>query len=666
MSLGLPKAAASQVIADVGKWTTCSGSEWTVARLKEVKLIYLHKLAGTPYKPTSWIAVDSDGLPKGPMKVLFRHTSKRNLSKTLTMLNSYSAFVSSQFTEKQKEKFFSSLESDDETGMDSKLVPVLTGSQHPNTSPPTIIEYCTGSQRGPSFTGKTTKETDVIQMFLHGAMSNPVRSIVAEYEDIFGKVIPIDVFFNIEPHEGYGDDVNHTLGTISGIQEPGYKLRAVANPSRVLQAGLEPLKRELRSMLRRFPTDHTEDQMGAIPKIQSWLDQGRKVYSVDLSDATNLFPWPLQRDLLIDCCHDSMAPFIGIMDACATGPWKTSIRGYPEVVRFTRGQPLGLGPSFFSFAFAHNTLLQGICDKRGIEPRFCVLGDDVVIADSQLHKVYRKTLANLGCKISEAKTFKSSTMAEFAGCTILKDRFGKSFKWREISDHSFLDAARNLGKGSLSMFTSKQRRLMSILGPIPTSLGGAGWSDGRNLTDFLSSKLGEMSLQAFVAREGKEKTIIWRDLVYDCRRFLRTAMGYQTSNLTSLMKGDSWRQLKIYDFWDIKEPVRFDTWVYPHELVAQGLWSDKLREYGYYPIVQRVGDPRGTPLSLAEGILSQNSELLSAVKRRKSLDISDYLIPREDVDYSRPQSEVVSSNTEIQSLPECDTGSPFEEDEMEP
>jgi len=335
------------------------------------------------------------------------------------------------------------------------------------------------------------------------------------------------------------------------------------------------------------------------------LKSRRTVYSVDLSDATNLFPWPLQRELLKDTFpQPEFQKLIEIMDFAATGPWLSRLRGYPEIVRFTRGQPLGLGPSFFTFALAHNTLLQGICEMHGIEPRFLVLGDDVVIADSKLNRIYRATLRNLGCKVSESKTIESKVLAEFAGTIVMADRAGHGYKWRQMSDYSFIEAARNLGKSSLGMMNPEQRAVTNLLAPLPKWAGGIGWSDGRKISD-LSSPIYDYAVMHMVNRE-EQTPMLYRDLVSDAVDFIHSICYANPSGsdiveklfadivvrdnkivLSSLIRSS---RLNDVDFQPMPKFIIVDQGVTP--------------PHRYYPVAARVGDPRPSILPLIRTIAS--------------------------------------------------------------
>jgi hypothetical protein len=620
MALGLTKTESVQLSRTVGKWIEHSGIEWTVDHLKELKLLYLHKLAGTKFKSTHWIAKDPDGLPKGAIKAIFK-LSRKNLSRVLTALTGYSEFVSDSVTQKQEKKFFSSMCSTDTRGMNAKISSSFMGVSgvlgiRTLSEPLSILEYCTSpNKRAPYPNGKTGPETDVVSVLEHAMGSVSVRRIMEYSPDIFRKVIPFDVCQSLRPKPWSTDySLVDTLGFISGIQEPGYKLRAVANPSRVLQAVLEPLKNFVNEILLCLETDCTHDQQKAIPAVQEWLSERRTVYSVDLSDATNLFPWPLQREFLRDVTRilndrdrELAREYIDIMDKCATGPWLTRLRGQPEVVKFTRGQPLGLGPSFGTFALSHNFLLKGICDKHGIEPRFRVLGDDVIIADSSLHRIYRKSLDNLGCRVSLSKTFESKIMAEFAGTTILADRVGHGYKWRQMSDYSFIDAARNLGKPSLGMMNPFQREVTNLLSPLPKCIGGIGWSDGRKLSELVSPILDYAVM--YNVEKDPHQPMMYRDLVADTRA-LAQALSYSPSQskmfrVNIQMEGGD--KIAVSDLLRSHRLIGVDESVtLPSPLVTfDGCVPLDKR---YYPIVDRGGDPRPSMLPLVRAIASFSRE----------------------------------------------------------
>jgi hypothetical protein len=76
---GLSERISGQIVSNISKWISSSGLEWTVKRLKDIKSYYLQGLAGSPEDKAAWLAVDDEGLPKGPFKHIFRLKNPRGL-----------------------------------------------------------------------------------------------------------------------------------------------------------------------------------------------------------------------------------------------------------------------------------------------------------------------------------------------------------------------------------------------------------------------------------------------------------------------------------------------------------------------------------------------------------------------------------------------------------
>lgn len=78
---------------------------------------------------------------------------------------------------------------------------------------------------------------------------------------------------------------------------------------------------------------------------------------------------------------------------------------------------MGAYSSFGMLALTHHVLVQVSAIKAGISGRFidyCILGDDVVIANDSVAKEYSLLMENLGVDISENKSIISSMFTEFA------------------------------------------------------------------------------------------------------------------------------------------------------------------------------------------------------------------------------------------------------------
>jgi len=246
------------------------------------------------------------------------------------------------------------------------------------------------------------------------------------------------------------------VGKVSGIQESGYKLRAVANPHPILQWLMSPLKDLSFDFLRGLPNDCTfnqtrymedvraslrsnYDSLSTSPKSEKVQDIVHTYHSVDLSDATNSFPMNVQIrifrsiiDRLVPSDVDEKAnkllhQSLEMFKVVSRSEWEQSFdSSRPNDVRWTKGQPLGLGPSFALFSVAHHALLSGLQALHGGE--YFILGDDIVIRGDSLHAGYLSALDELGVNFSPEKSISSDTLVEFAGFVVTPFRYYRKGK----------------------------------------------------------------------------------------------------------------------------------------------------------------------------------------------------------------------------------------------
>lgn len=511
-SLGVPKQQADELIALFCRWVECSGPEWTVERMKALKLEYVTRLSGKPVLAPN-IKRNRDGYPFGVLSWLMKRTqSPRKVFQALNSFMIYSSLRSSQITVKQKEKFFGSMESKDRTGLDStmKIVPTYPGRYKLHRQRPFLLHCTSPSKSAPSCLGPSIRNDDAWGQLVTFSQSIPSTVALDLYPRVFEGVIPMTLTRKL-----IGTVTDHlfipqrlecvqSVGKISFIQEPGYKLRAVANPNAVWQAALDPLKNLILSDLKsNFPTDCTHNQFEGVLAICGWLKQGKTCYSVDLSDATNTMPRNLQMDALRrrydpDNKDQYLQDLISAFNFASKSEWYYRAEdGSYRTASFTRGQPLGLGPSFASFALAHNLILQGLCEKVGVRPldTFRVLGDDVVICDTNVNRLYRATLKNYGCTVSESKTITSDQVAEFAGMVITPKGPIPTYKWRTVVGSNFLQISKIIGPRARNLLTKQQRWIVDALAPVPESLGGFGWNPaGVPLRDRLATPVAQWLL----------------------------------------------------------------------------------------------------------------------------------------------------------------------------
>lgn len=507
---GVPRGICSRILDLFNMWNKCSGSEWTVSRIKSVKLDVLRKKAGLP-PVSSWVARSHRKLlfsgAFGSLECwMFKHPN--NFQKGVQLLQIYTSLISASVTAKQKHKFVSAVTSQPPNceALAKYHAIVDKGRQIAGLSRRVvswrfqrIIDMPASSEkRGPIVGNRTLPERQSVMesiLFLirtRGSFMHYLKyrffydQVLNELSPLLHKYVESDTCQRHLGDEWTGKTIPQlVVGQIGLIQEPGYKLRAVANPGRVFQAVLKPLQRFLLHLVNTLPWDCTHDQTLGIPKIQKALSQGRMVHSIDLSNATDFFPLSLQTGLLRSILCDGRNPsLVDLFDEISKSEWWMPGYGY---IQWQRGQPLGLNPSFPSFALTHGLLLLGLLDRK-YDDDFFVLGDDVVILDSTLKTKYLEALHELGCPVSMEKSLSSNSLAEFGGKLISKDAVIPQYKYRVVSDDSFIDIARIVGLKGLRLFNTRQKRVIKNISGVPEFLGGFGWNPkGLPLEDRLKT-----------------------------------------------------------------------------------------------------------------------------------------------------------------------------------
>jgi hypothetical protein len=239
-------------------------------------------------------------------------------------------------------------------------------------------------------------------------------------------------------------------GRIGLIQEPGGKLRSVANPHIVHQLALKPFGKALYKLARSLPWDCTHDQSLPNHTLQDHLSKRKMVHSVDLSSATDLFPLEIQILLMKSLFGNQQD--IDLTESLSRSSW--TFQG--SKIRWTKGQPLGLYPSFGMFTVTHGFLLWYLngCTH---DNQFFVVGDDVVILNDQLFRRYINILNEWKVPWSPDKSLSSDVLCEFAGKVITSKYVLSQMKWRQISDNNFKDICSLLGPRSRDLLRPRQR-----------------------------------------------------------------------------------------------------------------------------------------------------------------------------------------------------------------
>jgi hypothetical protein len=503
---GLSHSEAMQIVSEINRLLNINGPEWTISRLKTMKVAFIQQIANLDPEWT-WIKT-RNGLPVGPFRVMF------NLKKPHKVLNSlmvYSQLVSPKVTDKQWKKFHSSVikKRDNPINLFDDLTSLLDVRpiRSLRFSDERISRMLLSSVRSPSITDGKMKtgrydSSNRIKSANHLLARSYINTHLSQGQlpEWFTNKIR-DNWRSVESvHDGL--DSKGIVGRISFIQEPGYKLRAIANPLPIFQILLDPLKGSLLNLLRLIPNDFTHDQDSGVVFIQQMIKDDINLSSVDLSDATNHLPLSDQINVL-KYLYGSSVPMIDLFEQVSRSGWRVDGPHGEEVLHWGTGQPLGLGPSFPSFALYHHFIMRYVIsvvdddpdvltsflegfDKSGGEISrlsYAIVGDDIVM-DSKYTGFYISVIEKLGCEISYDKCLFGAFTAEFCSRIITKNKIFRAYKWKPVSDSSFIPMCKSFGPAILPLLRPRQRAIANYIGEIPDTLGGPiGWNpDGKCLS----------------------------------------------------------------------------------------------------------------------------------------------------------------------------------------
>nr|QXP49783.1 RNA-dependent RNA polymerase [araluen mito-like virus] len=196
---------------------------------------------------------------------------------------------------------------------------------------------------------------------------------------------------------------------LSSFSDKEGKTRTVGMFDYWSQTCLKPIHDMLCRILRGIPQDCTYNQNAFTEFL---LHNKQSVYhSLDLTNATDRMPIALQALIL--------EPLIGKE---RTQAWKGILTDLPFHVKgdaeiyYKTGQPMGAYSSWPIMALTHHFIVKLAGKRAGISNfvNYCILGDDIVIADTEVSREYRTILQTLDMPISEPKTHSSEFFFEFA------------------------------------------------------------------------------------------------------------------------------------------------------------------------------------------------------------------------------------------------------------
>lgn len=481
---GVPTVWHKPFAVIVERWVRCSGVEWTVKRLKSLKVDLYRDRSGLPLLTPA--AKNRKGNFRGVIGSLFRYARKSEtcFRAVSNALMCYSLFKSQKLTDSQKVKFVTAVNAATASYPEGFLESFSSFMKSQNrritiSGVPSPIVFHRGAEgkKAPILGNRSVIQNGAGLTSLAYFATDAHFELWSKYNSLYGKVtegVDIQTFKSSIRSSDFPNNTSVLGGEIHFLQEPGLKLRAIASPYLVHQEALRPLGNALYSALRTLPWDCTHDHSKPFSCVQSHLSQRKKIYSVDLSNATDYFPLEVQLQALIGLIGNH--PSIDLFEEISRSQWLSTI----GTIRWNQGQPLGLYPSFASFGLTHGYLLLYLLGKR-YENEFFVLGDDVIILDDVLYEKYITTLGYLGCPFSPDKSLTSSELCEFAGKVITSNCVHHTYKWREVSNDNFLDLVRNYGRKAVSLLSPIQRKVVGRVAHLCHPIG-LNWSfEGSNL-----------------------------------------------------------------------------------------------------------------------------------------------------------------------------------------
>jgi hypothetical protein len=520
--LGVSPRNIQPIIREIDLWIKHNGPEWAIARLKTMKVSFLQKTVGIRDNLYPWIST-SNNVPTGPLSCLFK---LKNAKKTLNSLMIYSDLVSPRVTKRQWKKFSESAHQ-----KNVKEIPINWYSDY---RPPVKTVNDSGNievlypQSLSSFKFKGRIDLRQIRTpqwesdrFMTG--DNTPKNMVKSFNHVIARQymnkhmdkdsLPLWVKNSILKE--YKDinnvmySLSHTsVGRISFIQEPGYKLRAIANPHPSFQVLTSPLKGFVMNGLKRLHEDYCHNQQGAFDEIRQYLsdDLDHRLSSIDLSDATNNIPLTPQLELLESLLGPNH-PQIELFRDISRGEWNVASPSGETTITFNNGHPLGTGPSFGLFSLFHhfvvrcaisvvdkddsplrdffrdlnfsslehdnseNPVWRQHCLNRTVYP-YWIVGDDIVI-NSKYERSYLDIMNGYyKVPISFDKCLFNVHAAEFCSRLITEKSVYPAYKWKTVHDESFIEVARHMGPKSLPLFRPKQQKVLKQIAYIPDTLNG--------------------------------------------------------------------------------------------------------------------------------------------------------------------------------------------------
>lgn len=520
---GYDQVESSRYANLVQKWCDQSGMEWTVERLKTLKVSFQKSLETGEYTLPEFWATRTNRAGKTIVRDGFVHrilsspNEGKNLIRKEAFLRIYQVIKLDGPTQKQIAKMKSAILGDSNAD-ESVLEACISRTEVRPVGSKTLEKVLAVGDKSkslPQMWGQAQKRSPAYDIPENGKpskvklVSTPRDDVrVAKWIDYFAVDRQTNEFWSRypefvgarllggsrpAPRMTYPEFPMEDLqaGTLTVIQEGGAKARWVANPLLAFQALGEPLKDKLWAYTKIAYPDVvcTDDQERGYATVSSWLERGLKVWSFDCSSFTDRFPLKLQMAVLHQLQDMGIASEADIesFKLVVQKPWRCNAIG--QDVTWSVGQPLGYGPSFHLATLTHAALVDSFHGRKfNGEKMFRIVGDDIVIADERLARIYEQTMSGLGVDINRQKSLISNEYAEFLGKIITKEGVNPSIKVKLLlSSDQIVDTLRFYGPVGLKWLTPSEKE-KAYRAYLPSDLGGLDWRlPGLNYGEWLAT-----------------------------------------------------------------------------------------------------------------------------------------------------------------------------------
>lgn len=444
------------------KWIHKSGSRWTLDRMKQLVTHLIQVRAGNNPTITWW----SKSLLNYPVQIA-HHGSDSKFIQLIQLLRSWTLFAGQRITltDEDVQDFRDKVERVDISNIidDPMLSLRKQRNKKGSYSSRTINMFPEGRLSGsPTFIQPITFTAEA----MHPAME------AIEYVEMNGASLPKKlVRYRIDPDESHG--TTWPFGYVDHKIQTDGKIRWFYAAPRWQNEMFSEYSRNLYSHLRSINEDCTFNQDKGVRKVQEWLKEDIECFSIDLSAATDAFPWSITKSAIVHMAGYSdrwtWTNFVQLYEELVIKPGamiRTPVSVDFTHVTWTKGQPLGAQASFAMFALSHHYVVRRLFYNLGLSwvDQYVILGDDIVIRNPEVAANYRKLMHHYGVEISEAKSVSSSRVGEFAGRVILKEDMGFKTKAFHVIPENLHSAISILGARAVrSCRNSFARNVMALI-----------------------------------------------------------------------------------------------------------------------------------------------------------------------------------------------------------